>query len=83
MQEESALHRSKVGGRAEDLSTQKQFLINPLTGEMEPMQSDDSETEAEQETQQMNSMSKKPRTVSTLINSFSCNQPIESLPLCF
>lgn len=80
LQEESALHRSKVGGRAEDLSTQKQFLINPLTGEMEPMQSDDSETEAEQETQQMNSMSKKPRTVSTLINSFSCNQPIESLP---
>uniref|UniRef100_A0A1I8Q8Q8 Nuclear receptor coactivator 6 TRADD-N domain-containing protein n=1 Tax=Stomoxys calcitrans TaxID=35570 RepID=A0A1I8Q8Q8_STOCA len=32
-------------------SQQKQFLINPLTGELEPSPSDDSETEAEQETQ--------------------------------
>lgn len=36
-------------------SQQKQFLINPLTGELEPSPSDDSETEAEQETLQANS----------------------------
>ncbi|KAL9923349.1 nuclear receptor coactivator 6 isoform 5-T7 [Glossina fuscipes fuscipes] len=33
----------------------KQFLINPLTGELEPGPSDDSETEAEQETQHRSS----------------------------
>ena len=32
-------------------SQHKQFLINPLTGELEPSPSDDSDTEAEQETQ--------------------------------
>ncbi|XP_065356892.1 serine-rich adhesin for platelets isoform X2 [Calliphora vicina] len=35
----------------------KQFLINPLTGELEPSPSDDSETEAEQETLQSSSNS--------------------------
>ncbi|XP_036216131.2 streptococcal hemagglutinin isoform X2 [Bactrocera oleae] len=79
-QEEPALHRSNARDGAEDFSIQKQFLINPLTGEMEPMQSDDSETEAEQETQQTNSMSKISRAVSSLIESFSCNQSIEGLP---
>uniref|UniRef100_A0A0K8UEC1 Nuclear receptor coactivator 6 TRADD-N domain-containing protein n=1 Tax=Bactrocera latifrons TaxID=174628 RepID=A0A0K8UEC1_BACLA len=78
-QEESALHRSKRSGGTENSSTQKQFLINPLTGEMEPMQSDDSETEAEQETQQTNSMSKNQSVVSSVIESFSCNQSVEGL----
>ncbi|ALC38286.1 Ncoa6 [Drosophila busckii] len=32
---------------------QKQFIINPHTGDMEPMASDDSDTEAEQETLQL------------------------------
>ncbi|XP_050338721.1 uncharacterized protein LOC126765184 isoform X3 [Bactrocera neohumeralis] len=78
-QVESALHRSKGSGGTENSSTHKQFLINPLTGEMEPMQSDDSETEAEQETQQTNSMSKNQRVVSSVIESFSCNQSVEGL----
>lgn len=81
LQEQFTFHRSKPSGRGEDSSsTQKQFLINPLTGVMEPMQSDDSETEAEQETQHMSSMSKKPRAVSSMIDTFSCNQSTESLP---
>ncbi|XP_037927680.1 putative mediator of RNA polymerase II transcription subunit 26 isoform X2 [Teleopsis dalmanni] len=38
-------------------SSQKQFLINPLTGELEPSPSDDSETEGEQETAQHKTLS--------------------------
>ncbi|XP_053960647.1 uncharacterized protein LOC128864910 isoform X2 [Anastrepha ludens] len=93
LQQQKALHRqqetrvadanqirSKTAPSAVCSTSQKQFLINPLTGELEPMQSDDSETEAEQETQQLTLITTKPHTVSSLIDSFSSNHPSENLP---
>ncbi|XP_017467920.1 PREDICTED: uncharacterized protein LOC108360220 isoform X2 [Rhagoletis zephyria] len=59
-------------------TNQKQFLINPLTGEMEQMQSDDSETEAEQETLQLSSTTTKPHIESSLSDDVNVNNPNEN-----
>ncbi|XP_067622483.1 serine-rich adhesin for platelets isoform X2 [Eurosta solidaginis] len=57
-------------------NNQKQFLINPLTGDMEPIESDDSETETDvQVSHKSSSISPKSRSMSSLIESFNDKLP--------